>query len=149
MIILYLLKNGGSGKKTAKNSCLRLCARTRARRIAQLNPVHVGRPGSAQSGSSMSACPQNSNRDTKEEQQEGMEEEEEKNKKEKKKKGKKKEEKTEAKESWTDFIYNRRSGEFLGRTCSSWGEFCRKTGPTRGSARVCARAHVWFCSLET
>ncbi|XP_029700200.1 sodium/potassium-transporting ATPase subunit beta-3-like isoform X1 [Takifugu rubripes] len=27
----------------------------------------------------------------------------------------------EAKDSWTDVIYNRRSGEFLGRTSSSWG----------------------------
>lgn len=28
----------------------------------------------------------------------------------------------EAKEPWTGFLYNRRSGEVLGRTCSSWGE---------------------------
>lgn len=28
----------------------------------------------------------------------------------------------EEKDSWTDVIYNRRSGEFLGRTSSSWGE---------------------------
>uniref|UniRef100_A0A3B5M293 Uncharacterized protein n=1 Tax=Xiphophorus couchianus TaxID=32473 RepID=A0A3B5M293_9TELE len=29
--------------------------------------------------------------------------------------------KEEKKESWKDFIYNPRTGEFLGRTASSWG----------------------------
>lgn len=28
----------------------------------------------------------------------------------------------EERDSWTDAIYNRRSGEFFGRTSSSWGE---------------------------
>ncbi|XP_041796454.1 sodium/potassium-transporting ATPase subunit beta-3b [Chelmon rostratus] len=37
------------------------------------------------------------------------------------KKEEKKEEKEEKKESWKDFIYNPRTGEFLGRTASSWG----------------------------
>ncbi|XP_068173795.1 sodium/potassium-transporting ATPase subunit beta-3-like [Antennarius striatus] len=32
-----------------------------------------------------------------------------------------KEKKGEEKESWTDFIYNRRTGEFMGRTATSWG----------------------------
>lgn len=105
------------------------CLRARACRIAKLNPLRVGYPGSAQSGSSMSASPQNSNRDTKEEQKEGMKEEEKKERKEKKEKEKKK-------ESWTDFIYNPRSGEFLGRTCSSWGEFCRRMEPNTAHIRL-------------
>lgn len=76
----------------------------------------------------MSASPQNSNRDTKEEQKVGMKEEE-----------KEKKEEKEKEESWTDCIYNRRSGEFLGRTCSSWGEFCRRTEPNRLSSCVRGR----------
>ncbi|XP_076591919.1 sodium/potassium-transporting ATPase subunit beta-3-like [Chaetodon auriga] len=66
--------------------------------------------------------------DTKEEVKEEVkaEEKEEKNEevKEEKKEGKKeekKEGKEEKKESWKDFIYNPRTGEFLGRTASSWG----------------------------
>lgn len=81
----------------------------------------------------MSASPQNSNRDTKEEQKVGMKEEE---KKKEKKEEEKEEKKEEKEESWTDCIYNRRSGEFLGRTCSSWGEFCRRTEPKLVRARA-------------
>lgn len=75
----------------------------------------------------MSASPQKSNRNTKkEEQQGGMEEEKEEEEK--------KEVKKEEKESWTDFIYNRRSGEVLGRTCGSWGEFCGRTEPNSAAS---------------
>ncbi|XP_027900764.1 sodium/potassium-transporting ATPase subunit beta-3-like [Xiphophorus couchianus] len=54
----------------------------------------------------------------KEEKKKKEKKKEEKDKKNKKKKEQKKEEK---KESWKDFIYNPRTGEFLGRTASSWG----------------------------
>uniref|UniRef100_A0A3Q2P6I4 Sodium/potassium-transporting ATPase subunit beta n=1 Tax=Fundulus heteroclitus TaxID=8078 RepID=A0A3Q2P6I4_FUNHE len=40
---------------------------------------------------------------------------------EEKKEQKKEEKKEQKKESWKDFIYNPRTGEFLGRTASSWG----------------------------
>ncbi|XP_039985894.1 sodium/potassium-transporting ATPase subunit beta-3b [Xiphias gladius] len=52
------------------------------------------------------------NEETKEEQKEEKKEE---------KKEKKEGRKEEKKESWKDFIYNPRTGEFLGRTASSWG----------------------------
>lgn len=69
-----------------------------------------------------------------EEKQEKLEETRE-EKKEEKREGKKEEEK----ESWGDFIYNPRTGEFLGRTASSWG----KTGGSaaqRGARSVGSRA---------
>lgn len=51
--------------------------------------------------------------------------------KQEKRKEDKKEEKEEKKESWKDIIYNPRTGEFLGRTGSSWGKTdrVRRTGP--------------------
>lgn len=72
----------------------------------------------------MSASPQNPDRDTMEEQKDGTQEE--------------KEEKEEAQPAWTGFLYDPRSGEFLGRTCSSWGEFCRtaEPRPAPGSAHA-------------
>lgn len=60
----------------------------------------------------------------KEEVKEGKEERKEEvmeEKKEEKKEVVKEEKKEEVKESWKDFIYNSRTGEFLGRTYSSWG----------------------------
>lgn len=83
---------------------------------------------------------QEPNQEPKEEQKEDTKEEvkaeekEEKNKKtkEEKKEEKNEEKKEEKKESW-DCIYNPRTGEFLGRTASSWG----KTGGLETRVSVC------------
>lgn len=63
--------------------------------------VFVGHSGSAQSRSKIPAGQQNPYREMKEAREGGLQE---------------------ARGSWTDAIYNRRSGEILGRTSSSWGE---------------------------
>lgn len=71
----------------------------------------------------MPSSPQEQNQEQtegrKEETKEEVKTEENENKKEESKKDEKKEEK---KESWKDFIYNPGTGEFLGRTASSWGK---------------------------
>ncbi len=82
----------------------------------------------------MSSTPHDQNQDpnqeakeeVKEEAKEEVKEEAKEEVKEEKKEGKteikKEEKKEEKKESWSDFIYNPRTGEFLGRTASSWGK---------------------------
>ncbi|XP_033497229.2 sodium/potassium-transporting ATPase subunit beta-3b isoform X3 [Epinephelus lanceolatus] len=70
---------------------------------------------------SMSSSPQEQNQELKEEAK--AEEKENKNQEmnEEKRQKKKEEKKEEKKDSWKDFIYNQRTGEFMGRTASSWG----------------------------
>lgn len=90
----------------------------------------------------MSSSPQDQNQEPnqepKEEPKDEMKEEvkaEEKQEKSEETREEKKEEKKEEKESWGDFIYNPRTGEFLGRTASSWGK-TSGSGAQRGARSV-------------
>ncbi|XP_026155043.1 sodium/potassium-transporting ATPase subunit beta-3-like [Mastacembelus armatus] len=71
----------------------------------------------------MSSSPRDQNQHQEVNQEEKADEKENKNEETKQEKPEKlmSEKKEEKKESWKDFIYNPRTGEFLGRTASSWG----------------------------
>lgn len=84
----------------------------------------------------------------KEEKKEEKKEEEKKEEKKKEEKKKKEQKKEEKNESWKDFIYNPRTGEFLGRTASSWGK--RRPGPqtrTVPFGQLSSAQHGTFCFL--
>lgn len=93
----------------------------------------------------MSSSPQDQNQEPKEEMKaEETEEEkrdnaEETREEKKEEKEEKKEDKKEKEESWGDFIYNPRTGEFLGRTASSWGKTIRSRW-IRAGTELC----VWL-----
>lgn len=119
---------------------------------------------------SMPSTPQDQNQEPNQEPNEGKKEEtkeeakaeENENKKEEAKKEKKKEEnkedKEKKKESWKDFIYNPGTGEFLGRTASSWGktggletggESAERSGSVGpGPAGLCQSLYMYHCTLK-